>query len=73
VICTTGVWPLLPWRAGQLAEAIHVHQAREIAGCKAHWPGTGTFRLGREPGAHGAVDRRYTAVDGGVPGAGLAP
>jgi hypothetical protein len=32
VIRTTGVWPLLPWRAGQLAKAIHVHQAREIAG-----------------------------------------
>jgi hypothetical protein len=32
VIRTTGVWPLLPWRAGQLAKAIHLHQAREIAG-----------------------------------------
>lgn len=32
VIRTTGVWPLLPWRAGQLAKAIHVLQAREIAG-----------------------------------------
>jgi len=29
---TTGVWPLLPRRAGQLAKAIPVHQAREIAG-----------------------------------------
>jgi len=32
VIGTTGVWPLLPWRAGQLAKAIRVHQVREIAG-----------------------------------------
>ena len=31
--------------------------------------GTGTFRLG----ARRPVDRRYAAVDGGVPGAGLAP
>ena len=33
----------------------------------------GTFRLGREPASHRPVDRRYAAVDGGVPGAGLAP
>ena len=26
--------PLLPWRAGQLAKAIHVLQSRETAGCK---------------------------------------
>jgi hypothetical protein len=32
VIRTTGVWPLLHWGAGQLAKAIHVHQARVIAG-----------------------------------------
>lgn len=32
VIRTTGVWPLLPLCAWQLAKAIHVLQAREIAG-----------------------------------------
>jgi hypothetical protein len=32
VIRTIGVWPLLPWRAGQVSKAIHVIQAREIAG-----------------------------------------
>jgi hypothetical protein len=32
MIRTTGVWPLQLWRAGQLAKAIDIHQAREIAG-----------------------------------------
>ena len=32
VIRATGMWPLLPWRTEQLAKAIHVLQAREIAG-----------------------------------------